>query len=131
MIVESAKTVGRAALNGGVSKFVYVSAGAAAPGTPAGYMKNKERAETFLNSLGLQLVILKPGMLYGKDKPETIAENEQIKKMLTDPHIGPKLFAHRPLSVITVAKVALQACFSNDFPLKLDVNTIEELGSKQ
>lgn len=126
-ILASATVVGTAAKLHGVPKFVYISAGAAAPDTPAGYMKNKLAAENFLTTLDLDLTILKPGMLFGEEMPETITENEAIQQLLNDPFIGPQIRPNRPLPVTTVAKVALYAAINKGFNRKLFVDDIEEL----
>lgn len=127
MILEAAKTVGKLAKDHQIDHLVYISGGAAAPGTPAGYMKNKEAAESFLEKLGLKLTILKPAMLYGSDKPETIAENDEIQKMLDDPHIRIHLYPNRPLPVGSVAAVAIQALMNDNIPDKLSVDDIEKM----
>ncbi len=127
MIYVSAKTVGIAAKAAGVHKFVYISAGAGAPETPVTYMENKMAAENFLLSLDLDLTILKPGMIYGEEKPETIHENEMIKNLLQDPIIGPQIRPNRPLPVLSVASVALAAAINNSISGKLSVDDIEKL----
>jgi uncharacterized protein YbjT (DUF2867 family) len=129
MIFESARVVALAAKKAGVRRFVYLSAGAGAPETPPAYMENKLKAENFLRSLGLSLTILRPGLIYGSDKPETVQENEQIQYLLTDPHIGPHIWPNRPLPVESVAKVALLAC-SHDFGEILAVDAIEQIASQ-
>lgn len=129
MILQSATIVGTAAKLHGVQSFVYISAGAAAPDTPAGYMKNKLAAEAFLQSLDIDLTILKPGMLYGTERPETIAENEELQKLLDDPFIGPQLRPNRPLPVATVARIALYAATREHFCQKLYVDDMEKLAA--
>ncbi len=129
MIFESARVVALAAQKAGVRRFVYLSAGAGAPETPPAYMENKLKAENFLRSLGLSLTILRPGLIYGSDKPETVLENEQIQHLLTDLHIGPHIRPNRPLPVESVAKVALLACV-HDLGEILDVDAIERIAAE-
>jgi len=129
MILESASIVGRTARLCGVQKFVYISAGAGAPETPASYMENKISAEHLLNSLGMELTILKPGMLYGDERPETIMENAEIQKLLKNPQIGPRLMPNRPLPVNTAARVALHAAMTPGFSGKLSVDDMEKLAA--
>jgi NADH dehydrogenase len=129
MIFAAAKVVGMAAKANGVGKFVFISAGAGAPDTPAAYMENKMAAETFLESCGLDLIVLKPGMLYGPERPETIRENEYIQQLLLDPALGKEIKANRPLHVDTVAKVALYAATHELKPAKLFVDEMEHLAT--
>lgn len=128
-IFESARLVGQATRQAGISRFVFLSAAAGAPDTPAAYMENKLAAERFLQTLGLDLTILRPGLIYGPDKPETIAENAQIQQLLTDPVIGPHIWPTRPLPVESVAKVAVRACLE---PLGaiLTVDDIERIAAE-
>jgi len=128
-IFETAQVIGLIAKTNGINDLVYVSAGAAAPGTPDGYMKNKLEAENFLQSLNLHLTILKPGMLYGPDLPETLIENDQVQKLLLDPKIRPHLYPHRPLPVSSVAQVALEAVLNTEINGKLSVDDIERLAA--
>ncbi len=127
MIYVSAKTAGIAAKAAGVSKFVYISASAGAPETPETYMENKLAAENFLQSLDLDLTILRPGMIYGKEKPETIHENEMIKNLLQDPIIGPQIRPSRPLPVLSVASVALAAAINKSVSGIVSVDDIEKM----
>ncbi|MEZ2444189.1 SDR family oxidoreductase [Chitinophaga sp. RCC_12] len=131
MIFTAAKIAGITTKSMGIDKFVYISAGAGAPDTPAGYMASKTAAEAFLssNELGLDLTILKPGMLYGLERPETIQENEYIRKLLPDPVLGPEIKPNRPLPVESVAKVALYAAINTLDIKKLFVDDIERLSS--
>lgn len=108
-ILQAAKTVGNAAKEHGINTFVYISAAAGAPDTPPGYMINKIAAEDYLNELGLSIVILKPGLIYGAEKPETIEEHKAILALMQNPEIMSQLHANRPLSVETVARVAAAA----------------------
>ncbi|MVM37538.1 NAD(P)H-binding protein [Spirosoma sp. HMF3257] len=129
VILESTRVVALAAKQKSIRRFVYLSASAGAPETPQTYMDNKVAAENFLRTLGFSLTILRPGLIYGSDKPETIIENEQIQQLLTDPHIGPHIRAHRPLPVESVAKVALRACLQ-DMDELLDVDAIERIATE-
>lgn len=131
MIYESAKIVGITAKANGVNKFVYISSGGAPPEAAEGYMGNKIAAENFLSSeeLGFDLTILKPGMLYGSERPGTIEENKQIQHLLLDPIIGKEIRPNRPLPVESVAKVALYSALNHLDPVKLHVDDIEYLSS--
>lgn len=127
MILGSAMLTGDEAKDSGIKKFVYVSAGAAAPGTPEGYMKNKRAAEQYLTSLNIDLTILRPGMIYGPQRPETISENEAIQKLLHDPDVYPGLKENRPLPVSTVAGCALKVATGQLRKRVLSVDDMDEL----
>lgn len=113
MILESAKIAGDEVKAMHVEKMVYISAGAAAPRTPKAYMNMKLAAEGYLIGLEINLTIVRPGMIYGPRRPETIHENEAIQKLLHAPHAYPGLKENRPLSVTKVATAALEAALGN------------------
>ena len=131
MIFQSAKLVADKAIAGGIQRFVFLSAGGAAPETPSGYMEAKERAERFLESLGFaSLTILRPGMIYGDAKPDTLREAKEFSLLLADPVIGPKLHPVRPLEVNIVARAALRAVTDSGIHGVFDVDKIEKYGSQ-
>lgn len=131
MIYESAKIVAAQAVEAGVKRFVFISAAGGGPDTPAGYMNAKEKTEEHLASLGLSLVILKPGMIYGAESPGTTEEAQALFQLIEkDPHAASELRPKRPLPVVTVAKVALQAAQDEQISGKLSVDEIEELAGK-
>ncbi|MDQ1097597.1 MULTISPECIES: SDR family oxidoreductase [Chryseobacterium] len=132
MIYESAKIVAITAKANNVHKLVYISAGAPPPEASEGYMNNKIAAEKFLRSpeLDFDLTILKPGMLYGLERPETIEENKEIQKLLQDPVIRKEIWPNRPLPVETVARVALYSAMHTLDAADLYVDDIEHLSKK-
>jgi nucleoside-diphosphate-sugar epimerase len=129
MIFQSARVVSDTALEAGVPRFVFISAGAGAPETPATYMEAKEKAEAYLEKLWTNLAILKPGMIYGKEQPETVEDAAGIERLLSDPAIGPMLRPNRPLEVTVVAKAALECALDYGISGKLSVDKIEKLGN--
>lgn len=126
MILGSAIVIGNEVKEAAIQKMVYISAGGAAPETPATYMKMKKAAENYLHSLPLDVTILRPGMLYGADKPETLIENEHIQQLLDDPNVYPGLKANRPLSVDVVAAAALQSALGQ---ITLPVLSVDDMDS--
>ena len=129
MILDAAKSVGTAAKTAGIEKFVFISAGAAAPETPESYMECKIAAEEFLKSLEFNLTILKPGLIYGEEKPETIVEQATIANLLDDPYIGPQIRPNRPLHVNIISKIALYAATNESVNGSLSVDDMEILNS--
>lgn len=124
-ILQSAQTVANAAKEAGIRTFVHLSAAAGAPETPAAYMDNKRASEAFLQTLDFRLTILKPGLIYGADKPTTIEEHKMMQQLMLDPHIGPEIRAVRPLAVESVALVAVAAALDLIEPGVLSVDDIE------
>lgn len=129
MILDSAKSVGTAVKAAGIKKFVLISAGAAAPETPKAYMECKIEAEEFLKSLDFNLTILKPGLIYGEEKPETIIEQATIANLLNNPDIGPQIRPNRPLHVNVISKVALYAAINESVNGSLSVDDMETLNN--
>lgn len=127
MIFEAAKIAGDAVKAMHVEKMVYISAGAAAPETPEGYMRMKLAAEGYLIGLDIGLTIVRPGMIYGPRRPETIRENKAIQKLLHDPQVYPGLKDNRPLPVTKVAAAALGAALGNIKQTILHVDDIDTL----
>lgn len=124
-IFQAARLVGDATKHQGINTFVYISAAAGAPDTPPAYMEQKQAAETYLTDLGIGTVILKPGLIYGEEKPETMEEHQAIQVLLQDPDIAAQLAHTRPLHVATVARVAVAAANSLIRDHMLDVAGIE------
>jgi uncharacterized protein YbjT (DUF2867 family) len=130
MIFQSAKLVADQAIASGIARFVFLSAGGAAPETPPAYMEAKERADRYLTSLGFaSLSILKPGMIYGAARPETVQEAKEFSRLLADPVLGPRLRPVRPLEVHVVARAALRAAIDGTIHGVFDVDKMEVYGS--
>ena len=128
VIYQSAKVTADAAKEAGVPRFIYISAGGAGPDTPKGYMLAKEKAEAYIATMGLDVVILKPGMIYGEEQPETMEENAKIQQLLADPKIGPHIRPHCPLHVSVIAKAVVTSILDNNISGKLNVDAIERIG---
>lgn len=124
-IFQAAKVVADATRAHGIHTFVYISAGAGAPDTPQGYMLNKVAAENYINELDLSAVIMKPGLIYGIEKPETIEEHKAMAVLMEDPEVAPYIRPNRPLNVETIARVAVAAALSQVRDNMLDVDGIE------
>ncbi len=129
-IFDTAKAVADAAKHSGVEKFVFISAAGAGPDTPAGYMLNKHKAENYLKTRFENLVILRPGMMFGADSPGTTEESAELFRMMeNDEQLRASLWPKRPLPVEIVAHVAIYAAMNNikgDF----SVDETERLGGE-
>lgn len=115
MIFDTAKIAATISQASGIERFVYISAGAGAPDTPLAYMKNKLAAEKLLksNQFNFDVAVLKPGMIYGSERPETIEEYKVLKNILDNPLLRDELYPNRPLPVEAVALFALRAAQGN------------------
>lgn len=127
MIFTSARIAGDEARRAQIPKFVFVSAGAAAPETPQAYMKMKIATESFLIQSQPDLTILRPGMIYGEDRPESVQEYEMIRKLLDDPHVSTELKENKPLHVNIVAFAALESALGHVPQKILTVEAMEML----
>lgn len=76
-------------------------------------MDCKIAAENFLSSLDFELTVLRPGMIYGKERPETLAEFEMLKELLDNPMFRDDLYPTRPLPVEAIAAFALKSAQGN------------------
>lgn len=93
-----------------VERFVHLSAGVQPPRARDAYLESKRRAERALRGLALDLVILRPGPVYGSDQPHFSAPANALFGAID--RLGPLaalLGSARPLSVDAVADAALAA----------------------
>lgn len=94
----------------GAERFVHLSAGVQPPRARSAYLESKRRAERTLGGLDLDLVILRPGPVYGPDQPHFSAPANALFGAID--RLGPlaaALGTARPLSVDAVADAALAA----------------------
>ncbi|RYE25039.1 MAG: NAD-dependent epimerase/dehydratase family protein [Sphingobacteriales bacterium] len=127
MIYETARIAGIEAEKAGVEKFVFVSASAGPPGTPDSYIACKRKAEDCLSDKNFELAILCPGMLYGKERPDTIRTKNLLKVAGAIPIIGKKIREDHPLEVDVVAHVALMAALDETVKGILTVQEMDKL----
>jgi uncharacterized protein YbjT (DUF2867 family) len=127
MIYETARIAGIEAEKAGVGKFVYLSASAGPPGTPDSYVDCKRKAEDCLSDKNFDLAVLRPGMLYGKEKPDTIRTKNVLKLIGAIPLIGKKVKEDHPLDVQVVARIAMMAALDESIKGVLSVQQIDKL----
>lgn len=104
VIGDSVRLVADEAEKTGVERFVYLSGDLGATATPLAYREAKKAAEDYLRTKSFTSIMIRPSMVYGEDKPETIARREMIlNSTLSD---SPE-WEHRPVSAHTVADLVV------------------------
>ncbi len=131
VIYQSAQRVGQAAHDAGVKKFVFISASGAPPGTPKTYLQSKRRAEQFLTTLGMNLVILRPSAIYGAERPESLKRKALMERLRRLPFIGWRMRDNKPLAVELVARAAVRAAIDDSITGLLKADEIERLGAPE
>jgi uncharacterized protein YbjT (DUF2867 family) len=129
MIFETARVAGDMAVKMGVPRFVFVSAEGVPPGTPPGYMDNKRRAEAYLGALKLALVIARPSLIYGPERPQSVKEKRLADLVSHLPLVGRHLGLSRPLPVDTVARALVRAAMDEAQHGFLHIDDLERLGA--
>jgi uncharacterized protein YbjT (DUF2867 family) len=127
LILESARVVGQAAAGADVSRFVYISAASAPPGTPASYLQSKRAAEEFLATLPFALIVLRPSAIYGAERPESLRTRRIMELIARFPLADRHMRASRPLPVEAVARAAVHTALGPAQPALLTVDDIEEI----
>mgnify|MGYP006293394353 FL=1 len=111
----------------GVDVFVFLSASAKPPGVRNAYLTAKRRAEASIADLGLDVVTLRPGPVYGEGQPHVPAVVDRVLRFVASaPPLASRLGEARPLSVDTVARATYRAALDPDERL-LDVSDIRDL----
>lgn len=127
VIWESARIAADEAEAAGVKKFVLISSAGGPPGVPDTYVHFKRKAEAYLEQKSFAHAILRPGMLYGGSRPESIRLKKKMNMLLHVPVIGRKIKPVRPLDVAQVAQTALLAAVNDEINGLLTIDDIERL----
>lgn len=109
--VQATKSALKIGQESQVKTFVYISASG---GYPA-YVRSKRRAEKLVKSSGINYLIVRPGLLFGADRSNTIFQAGALRIVLGLPLIGPKLKHLAPVSTIEVAN-KIFAALEDDIP---------------
>jgi NADH dehydrogenase len=125
---DSAITAAEEAERAGVGAFVFVSASAKPPLVGEGYIRGKRRAEGRIQELGLRAVILRPGFVYGAGRLPSLPAAAVMKLAALLPVVGAAARESRPVTVETLARVALRAATDEGVRGVVDVGGIERLG---
>lgn len=109
--VQATKSAIKICQESHVKHFVYISASG---GYPA-YVRSKRRAEELVKSSGINYLIVRPGLIFGADRPKTIFQAWVLRFLLGLPFIGPKLKHLAPVSTIELAN-KIFAALENEIP---------------
>jgi NADH dehydrogenase len=76
---DAAIVVGEAARAAGVVTFVFLSAAEKPPWAHEEYLSSKRRAEVVLAKTGMRVVIMRPGLVYGSERPLSVLAARLLK----------------------------------------------------
>lgn len=112
----------------GTDTFVFLSAAANFPTARQEYIRSKRRAERAIAELNFDVVVLRPGPVYGPNQPHMPGIVNRLCAIVDSlPEIPERLGNARPLAVDHVARVALDAAADPSQRLL----TIEEIAAHQ
>jgi len=72
-------------------------------------MNNKRKAEAYLATLSFALVIVRPSLIYGPDRPKSLREKQMFDRVARLPLLGRRFASSQPLPVDTVARAIVRA----------------------
>lgn len=101
---------------------IFVSTHLTNTGTPEGYRNAKKEAENLLLNHLKQVSILRPTMMYGEGKPQSIVIKNNIMEKLNESSSN---WHERPISVINVAKTVVNIINGNEKNIIYEVNDME------
>ncbi|MFW5938667.1 MAG: NAD-dependent epimerase/dehydratase family protein [Halanaeroarchaeum sp.] len=112
----------------GVETFVFLSSAVTPPGVRPAYLSAKRRAEAAIADLAFDQVTLRPGPVYGPDRPHgSRLVNAGLRLVDSVSPIANRLGESRPLPVQTVARATYRTAIDPETSL-LDVEDIRQLG---
>lgn len=122
-IYESVRIVGDEAVKAGIRNFVFISAAIIPVFSSKSYNASKRKAEDYLSKLNFKLAVLRPGLIYGIEKPLITKMSLAFNLFAKIPGLKYILPPIHPLPAKTIAKVALLAATSDS--IKGIFNTVE------
>ena len=94
-------------------------------------MEAKHTAENCLARRPMQVVILRPSLIYGEDQPQSMKDKAQMDRLRNIPFVGRRIEAVRPLAVDLVAQAAVRSALDPSVAGILDIPAIERLAEVQ
>lgn len=123
---EGAKNVVDAAKRAEVARYVHMSALGARPGAASRYHKSKYAAEEYVRASGLDYVILRPSVIFGRGGEFTKMLVDFFRNPLFVPVIGSGMGKLQPVSAVDVAR-----CFAAALTSEKATRGVFELGGPQ
>jgi uncharacterized protein YbjT (DUF2867 family) len=111
----------------GVDSVVYISA-ASAPAWADTYIESRRRAEGLLEDRSYSVAVLRPALIEGSDRPESIVEGALVDLLGRGDESREWLNSRRGLRREKVAICALRAALEPDIEGTLDIDDIDHLG---
>ena len=110
--------------------FVFLSAAVKPPGIRYAYLSAKRRAEESIAGLDLDVVTLRPGVVYGSGQPHFPAPVDALLRFVDSiPPVAEQLGEVRPLPVETVARATYRSALDPDAGERmLDVADVRRRG---
>lgn len=125
---DAAIAVGEAASKAAVRDFVFVSAAEKPPWAHEEYLSSKRRAELVLAKSSMRLVVLRPGLVYGEERPLAVLAARLLKAALGMKIRMPLVRGNAPIRVSRVARAVIRALQNPEIQGILEVTRIAELG---
>lgn len=97
----------------GVRRFIQISAVGVSEGAPTDFMASKARADMVLAASGLDHVILRPGLVIGRNG---FGGTELVRMLAGLPLMAPRLSGLKPIQCVAMADVVAAACAALDAP---------------
>ena len=94
----------------GVKRIVYLSAMGTGPDAPSRYHQSKYRAEQAVISSGLEYVLLRPSVIYGRGDGFISMLTNMVKKMPIVPVVGDGRYRLQPVYIDDVTAAIVLAC---------------------
>lgn len=108
-IYQSACIAGNEAMKAHIPKFVFISAAVIPFFSSKSYNEAKRKAEDYLSKLNFELVILRPSLIYGNEKPIITILSVVLNQFGKVPVFKKVVLPIRALSVKMLAKAAVIA----------------------
>ncbi|UPQ86038.1 NAD(P)H-binding protein [Ignavigranum ruoffiae] len=124
VIVEAAQTIAETVGKyRPTARFIFISANLNTTATPERYRQAKSQGETASRQAVQDTVIIRPTMMYGESRPETVKQAQQILGRIQP---DSKAWNNRPIEVSKVAKT-IANIVSQDNPLRTyEVNDMDQ-----
>jgi uncharacterized protein YbjT (DUF2867 family) len=129
-IYQSACIAGNEAMKAHVPKFVFISAAIIPVFSSKSYNESKRKAEDYLSKQNFDLVILRPSLIYGKEKPLITSLSLAFNEFGKIPVLKKIVQPIRALSVEMLAKAAVIGATEQSVDGILNIDDIERISDQ-